>query len=226
MCNLYSITKGPQAIREFARAMRDKTGNLPPIPGVFPDYFAPVVRNESDAARELTMARWGMPSPQFAIDGRKTDPGVTNIRNVASLHWRRWLGVESRCVVPFTSFFAAFLGLAPKQNSSGGKQRLGRISKMGNWNLRKLLVVGALAVLFHRKPHTYPLRMSEPALTGSIVVTGLPSGPVLVTDEGNMPKYANSSSRPVRKSRVTALTLRARGAPSTSSRGRVVNSTM
>ena len=54
--------------------------------------------------------------------------------------------------------------------------------------------------------------MSEPALTGSIVVTGLPSGPVLVTDEGNMPKYANSSSRPVRKSHVTALTLRARGA--------------
>ena len=38
MCNLYSITKGPQAIRDFARAMRDTTGNLPPIPGVFPDY--------------------------------------------------------------------------------------------------------------------------------------------------------------------------------------------
>ncbi len=35
--------------------------------------------------------------------------------------------------------FAAFLGLTPKQNSSGGKQRLGRISKMGNRNLRKLL---------------------------------------------------------------------------------------
>ena len=54
--------------------------------------------------------------------------------------------------------FAAFLGLTPKQNSSGGKQRLGRISKMGNRNLRKLLVVGAHAVLFHRKPHTDPLR--------------------------------------------------------------------
>jgi len=55
--------------------------------------------------------------------------------------------------------FAAFLGLTPKQNSSGGKQRLGRISKMGNRYLRKLLVVGAHAVLFHRKPHTDPLRM-------------------------------------------------------------------
>jgi putative SOS response-associated peptidase YedK len=104
MCNLYSITKGPQAIRDFARAMRDKTGNLPPIPGVFPDYLAPIVRNAPDGVRELTMARWGMPSPQSVRKGRNSDPGVTNIRNVASPHWRRWLGVESRCVVPFTSF--------------------------------------------------------------------------------------------------------------------------
>ena len=55
--------------------------------------------------------------------------------------------------------FAAFLGLTPKQSSSGGKPRLGRISKMGNRELRKLLVVGAHAVLFHRKHHTDPLRM-------------------------------------------------------------------
>src|SRR5271169_298060 len=104
MCNLYSITKGPQAIRDFARAMRDTTGNLPPITGVFPDYSAPIVRNAADGVRELTMARWGMPSPVFALKGRNSDPGVTNVRNVASPHWRRWLGVESRCVVPFTSF--------------------------------------------------------------------------------------------------------------------------
>jgi putative SOS response-associated peptidase YedK len=50
------------------------------------------------------MARWGMPSPAFALNGRSSDPGVTNVRNVASPHWRRWLGVECRCVVPFTSF--------------------------------------------------------------------------------------------------------------------------
>ncbi|MFZ0205078.1 MAG: SOS response-associated peptidase family protein [Roseiarcus sp.] len=104
MCNLYSITKGPQAIRDLARAMRDTTGNLPPIPGVFPDYAAPVVRNAPDGLRELTMARWGMPSPALAIVGKKSDPGVTNVRNVQSPHWRRWLGVPSRCVVPFTSF--------------------------------------------------------------------------------------------------------------------------
>jgi len=43
--------------------------------------------------------------------------------------------------------FAAYLGLVPRQNSSGGKERLGRISKMGNGYLRKLLVVGATSVV-------------------------------------------------------------------------------
>jgi hypothetical protein len=40
MCNLYSVTKGQQAIREFTRAMTDRTGNLPLLPGIFPDYAA------------------------------------------------------------------------------------------------------------------------------------------------------------------------------------------
>ena len=103
MCNLYSITKGQQAIRQFTGAMLDRTGNMPPLPGIYPDYAAPIVRNQPDG-RELTMARWGMPSPLFALQGKKSDPGVTNIRNLGSPHWRRWLGVENRCVVPFTSF--------------------------------------------------------------------------------------------------------------------------
>jgi putative SOS response-associated peptidase YedK len=103
MCNLYSLTQGQQAIRDTYRVMTDITGNLPSMPGVFPDYAAPVVRNAA-GGRELAMARWGMPSPVFALKGKKTDPGVTNIRNTKSPHWRRWLGVEHRCLVPFTSF--------------------------------------------------------------------------------------------------------------------------
>jgi putative SOS response-associated peptidase YedK len=103
MCTLYSLTKGPQAIRDLTRAMQDRTGNLAPLPGIFPDYSAPIVRNQSDS-RELMMARWGMPSPAFALKNRNSDPGVVNVRNTASPHWRRWLGVEHRCVVPFTSF--------------------------------------------------------------------------------------------------------------------------
>jgi putative SOS response-associated peptidase YedK len=45
MCNLYSLTKGQAAIIALARAMRATTGNLPPMPGIFPNYLAPIVRS-------------------------------------------------------------------------------------------------------------------------------------------------------------------------------------
>ncbi len=127
MCNLYSLTKGQAAIIALVRAMRDTTGNLPPMPGIYPDYPAPIVRNAPDGVRELSLARWGMPSSHQALfDATKKraqkleakgkpvdfahllrmepDSGTTNIRNVKSKHWTRWLGTENRCVVPFTSF--------------------------------------------------------------------------------------------------------------------------
>lgn len=127
MCNLYSMTKSQEAIRAIARAMRDGAGNLPPLPGIFPDYRAPIVRTGADGVRELVMARWGMPSSQKAqLDAAKKradklaakgkpadlkellrmepDGGVTNIRNTSSKHWTRWLDKEHRCLVPFTSF--------------------------------------------------------------------------------------------------------------------------
>lgn len=103
MCNLYSHTKGPQAIRDFVDALTSVAGNLEPMPGIFPDHRAPIVRN-TPQGRELALARWGMPSPAFALKGKKSDPGITNVRNTTSPHWKRWLGVEYRCVVPWTSF--------------------------------------------------------------------------------------------------------------------------
>ena len=54
--------------------------------------------------------------------------------------------------------FAAFLGLTPRQHSTGGKERSGGVSKMGDRYLRKLLVVGATAVLHHAAGHNDALR--------------------------------------------------------------------
>lgn len=99
MCNLYSLTKGQAAIRQFFRVGRDLTGNLPPMPAVYPDMLAPIVRADADGDRQLEMMRWGMPCPP-----QYTSPFVTNIRNTKSPHWRRWLGPENRCLVPATSF--------------------------------------------------------------------------------------------------------------------------
>jgi putative SOS response-associated peptidase YedK len=124
VCNLYSMTTNVEAIRRLFQvsASNDKSGNLPSQPGIYPDYPAPIVRN-GNGGRELAMARWGMPSSQRALmDATKKretkgkavdfkellrmepDSGTTNIRNVSSSHWKRWLGPENRCLVPFTSF--------------------------------------------------------------------------------------------------------------------------
>jgi putative SOS response-associated peptidase YedK len=104
MCNLYSLGRqGPAALQAFFQIDRDETGNMPELPGIFPSTAAPVVHLR-DGERRLSMMRWGLPSPAFALEGRKVDPGVTNVRNVKSPHWRRWLKPEHRCLVPFTSF--------------------------------------------------------------------------------------------------------------------------
>jgi transposase len=49
--------------------------------------------------------------------------------------------------------FAAWIGLVPRQSSTGGKQKLGGISKQGDRYLRRLLVVGATAVIRHARAH-------------------------------------------------------------------------
>ena len=71
---------------------------------------------------------------------------------------------------------AAWIGLVPKQNSTGGKERLGGISKQGDRYLRRLLVAGAMAVVQHAKrhPEKYPwvakLLARKPAKVVAIAV--------------------------------------------------------
>lgn len=59
--------------------------------------------------------------------------------------------------------FAAWLGLTPLQKSSGGKERLGRISKMGDKYLRRLLVIGATALVrqFRSRPDKAPPHLAS-----------------------------------------------------------------
>jgi transposase len=59
--------------------------------------------------------------------------------------------------------FAAWLGLTPRQNSSGGKERLGRITKMGDRYLRKLLFVGMMSLVRRAKykPESVDPRLAD-----------------------------------------------------------------
>ncbi len=54
--------------------------------------------------------------------------------------------------------FAAWIGLVPREDSTGGKQKLGPISKQGDQYLRRILVVGAHAILkrARHQPEKYP----------------------------------------------------------------------
>lgn len=127
MCNLYSITTNQAAISALFRVVNRYVGNLAQMPGVFPDYRAPIVRTGADRRPRARHRAMGMPSSSKAMmDATKKraeklqakgktvdfkellrmepDSGTTNIRNVKSKHWTRWLGPEHRCVVPFNSF--------------------------------------------------------------------------------------------------------------------------
>jgi putative SOS response-associated peptidase YedK len=99
MCNLYSLDRGQDAIRKAFGVERDETGNLPPLPAIFPDQMAPVVRL-AEGERALAMMRWGFPSPS----SKGPQHPVTNVRNVRSPYWRPWLKPEQRCLVPVSSF--------------------------------------------------------------------------------------------------------------------------
>jgi putative SOS response-associated peptidase YedK len=133
MCNLYAIMRARAEAAKLARAMTDRNNNQPPMPGVYPDYPAPIIRKGADGAREMVDLRWGMPTSKRAIIDAATkrtdklrakgkdvdfaellkmepDKGTTNVRNTTNArgdinaHWRPWLGAANRCLVPFTSF--------------------------------------------------------------------------------------------------------------------------
>lgn len=129
MCNLYSHTRNVEAMRKLFAPFNDggpNLANLPPQPGIFPDYHAPIIRNEDGDAR-LALTRWGMPghagllkkaageraeklrakNKEFDFEQlvrMEPDSGITNVRRTDSAHWQRWLDVPNRCLVPFTSF--------------------------------------------------------------------------------------------------------------------------
>lgn len=127
MCNLYNATTPQEAMRRLFKFTRDLAGNLEPSIQVYPNMMGPIVRNGPDGERELVRVRWGLPSSSQALFQAATrradklrakgkefdfnellkmepDRGTTNVRRVDSKHWKRWLDVPNRCLVPFTSF--------------------------------------------------------------------------------------------------------------------------
>lgn len=104
MCNLYSMTRSRDAIRQISRAMNDSLGNLPELPGIYPDYLAPVVKLDQLGRREVVLARWGLVSLKDGPAIDRPNKGTTNVRHPWFDDWKGYLGPEHRCLVPLTRF--------------------------------------------------------------------------------------------------------------------------
>ena len=114
----------PAAVRDLARLMLDQIAGLAEK---IADLDAELRRRAAadDAARRLT-----------------TIPGVGAITAAAITTFAPPMETFSK-----GRDFAAWVGLTPRQHSSGGKDRLGRTSKMGQKDIRRLLIIGAVAVV-------------------------------------------------------------------------------
>lgn len=105
MCNRYASDIRKAGLeKEFYGFEEWSETRITPLLGnalleVFPKSFGPAIVRGEGGALEWRRMRWGLPGPA-TMGGAP----VTNIRNVASSHWRPVLGVEHRCLVPFTAF--------------------------------------------------------------------------------------------------------------------------
>lgn len=114
----------PAAVRDLARLLLDQIAGLAEkIAGLDAELRKRVTTD--DTARRLT-----------------TIPGVGAVTAAAITTFAPPMETFSK-----GRDFAAWVGLTPRQHSSGGKDRLGRTSKMGQRDIRRLLIVGAVAVV-------------------------------------------------------------------------------
>ena len=102
MCNLYSLTRAPEAVRRLFAVPHNRAAAFEPRDAIFPGHSAPVVRPTTDGEREIVMMSWGFVLPQAGKAPRR----VTNTRDDKVLTSRFWEPSfrERRCLVPATAF--------------------------------------------------------------------------------------------------------------------------
>ena len=101
---------------------------------------------------EARLAKWHRESPVSQLLATIPGVGIMGASAIAAT-------VADPSLFKLGREFAAWLGMTPRQNSSGGKERLGRTSKRGDKYIRSLLIAGAVAVLRHAR--TRPTRDGE-----------------------------------------------------------------
>jgi transposase len=123
----------PEAARVMLQVMTGQLEQLDEQVALLDKEIARRAREDEDARRLMTI------------------PGVGPITATALLALAPPIETFSR-----GRDFAAWLGLTPRQHSSGGREKLGSISKMGERTLRRLLIIGSSAVVLHASKRGAP----------------------------------------------------------------------
>jgi putative SOS response-associated peptidase YedK len=102
MCNLYSMTRVPEAVRRLFRVSHNRSANFDLQSAIFPGYNAPIIRKAGDGERELVTMSWGF----VLLQAGKAPRRVSNVRDdkvLRSSFWRQSFE-ERRCLVPASSY--------------------------------------------------------------------------------------------------------------------------
>lgn len=142
--------KGPSHIARLAELLEDEAA----VPAVARPVLAAMLEMLAELDRRIAML-----DREIARRAREdetarrlmTIPGIGPITATALAA----LAPPPECFAKGRDF-AAWLGLVPRQHSSGGKQKLGAISRMGERSLRRLLIIGASAVVLHASKRGAP----------------------------------------------------------------------
>lgn len=134
--------KGRNHVRELVEVLTDGTAPIPELARQTLLLIADMIEGLSRQIRAIEVELMAWHRATASSRRLETIPGIGFITATA-------LAATVGDARAFRSGrqFAAWLGLVPKQHSSGGKERMGGISKMGDRYLRHLLVVGATAVI-------------------------------------------------------------------------------
>ena len=134
--------QGPANVKALVDAIDDMEGSLSPIVRDLGHLYLEQIELLSEKISETEKVLRREAARGDTTARLQTMPGIGPITALA---------IEA-FAPPLETFkrgrdFAAWLGLVPIQHSTGGKQRLGRTSKMGQRDIRRLLIVGAMAVV-------------------------------------------------------------------------------
>ena len=137
-----AVPKGIQNIDRLAQYLEKAKDSLPDSLLLAGQIYLDQIEHLNKEVTELGIAIKALARTDDTARRLQTIPGVGPVTAMAIAAFAPAMGTFKR-----GRNFSAWLGLVPQQHSTGGKQLLGRTSKMGQKDIRRLLIIGAMSVI-------------------------------------------------------------------------------